>query len=131
MKNIKDYVTRKSRSSHDALYNIHELESQLKQVDTKGISLSFITYCITIPRIILHMKPRLILNSLELLLKASSFPVTQHYDTVFNIGDYYLSTLMFRHSLFQSNPIVPCAFLVYNRKFHEDHKFFCYRLLSK
>lgn len=44
-----------------------------------------------------------------------------HYDTVFNVGDFYLSTVTFCHSLFKNNPVIPFAFFVHSRKFHEDY----------
>lgn len=78
----------------------------------------------TIPRTILHLIPHSIIGSLETLLKVSSVPVTFHYDTVFNIGDFYLSTLTFRHALFENEPIIPCAFLLHSRRYQEDHHYF-------
>ena len=50
-----------------------------------------------------------LLDNLEMLLKVSSSPVTLHYDTVFNVGDFYLSTLVFRNSMFKKDPITPVA----------------------
>ena len=50
------------------------------------------------------MIPQPLLENLEVLLKVSSDPVTLHYDTVFNIGDFYLSTLVFRNSMFKKIP---------------------------
>ena len=78
-------------------------------------------YFLTIPRIILNLIPHSIIDSLDTLLKASSVPVTFHYDTVFNVGDFYLSSLTFRHSLFENEPIIPCAFLVHSRRLQKDH----------
>ena len=37
------------------------------------------------------------------------------------MGDYYLSTLIFRHAMFKKNPIVPIGFLIHSRRFREDH----------
>lgn len=37
-------------------------------------------------------------------------------------GGYYLSTLLFRHCLFESEPIVPAAYLIHERKSPNDHK---------
>ena len=68
--------------------------------------------------------PSPLLDSLSFLLNVSSSPVVLHYDTVFNIGDYYLSTLSFRQSLFDGDPIVPCAFLLHSRRYHSDHQNF-------
>ena len=43
-----------------------------------------------------------------------------HYDTVFIVGDFYLSSLTFRHSLFENEPIIPCEFLVHSLRLQED-----------
>ena len=67
------------------------------------------------------MIPQPLLESLEMLLKVSPDPVTLHYDTVFNVGDFYLSTLVFRHSMFKKDPITPVAFFIHSRRYQEDH----------
>lgn len=110
--------------SHDALYNMHELHSQLQQVNRRGIPKSFISRLLSIPQIVVHLMPCLLQESLETLLKVMSNSITLHYDTVFNIGDFYLSTLTYRHSLFEGDPIIPCVFLIHSRRFHEDHQYF-------
>ena len=124
IRNFKDAINRQHRMSHDALYNMHELHGQLVQTDSKGNSNSFITYLISIPRIVVHLLPHTLLLSLETLLKLHSSPVTLHYDTVFNVGDFYLSTLTYRHSLFEGDPIVPCGYLLHTRRLQVDHHFF-------
>lgn len=68
--------------------------------------------------------PCTLLDSLDQLVKVSDNPTTLHYDTLFNVGDYYLSTVSFRHALFTGNPIVPAAFLIHTRRYHSDHKEF-------
>ena len=67
-----------------------------------------------------------LLESLELLLCLSNDSVVLHYDTVFNIGDYYhLSTSLFRHSMFIKNdPLDPVGFFLHSRHFHTDHVWF-------
>ena len=44
------------------------------------------------------------------------------YDTTFQLGDFYVSVLCFRHTLFKEAPVIPAAFLVHERKFEEHHK---------
>ena len=41
-----------------------------------------------------------------------------------NVGDFYLSTLTYRHSLFEGDPIVPCGYLLHTRRLQVDHHFF-------
>ena len=46
------------------------------------------------------------------------------YDTTFQLGDFYLSTLTIRHTLFEENPVIPVAFLLHERKHMSCHKEF-------
>ena len=96
----------------------------MKFYNRKGEEKDFITRITLHPRIIIHLMPCTLLDSLDQLVKVSDNPTTLHYDTLFNVGDYYLSTLSFRHTLFTGNPIVPAAFLIHTRRFHSDHKEF-------
>lgn len=94
---------------------------QLKFKGRKGGDENFITLLSIHPRILLHLFATPLLHSLDMLLKVSTAPPTLHYDTLFNVGDYYLSMLCFRHGLFMGNPIVPVAFFVHSRRYHCDH----------
>ncbi len=71
-----------------------------------------------------QLLPYPLLESLQQLLNIQSEPALLHYDTVFNVGDYYVSTLSFRHNLFVGSPIIPCGFLIHSRRYHSDHKDF-------
>lgn len=62
-----------------------------------------------------------LVDELEIALKLSMEPVMLHYDTIFNMGDFYLSTLIFKHTMFKSCPVLPFGFLVYTRCYQEDH----------
>lgn len=103
---------------------MHELHSQLVEVDRNGATKSFIMHLMSLPRIVVHLLPHTLLQLLETLLKVESLPVTLHYDTVFNVGDFYLSTLTYRHSIFESEPIVPCGYLLHTRRLQVDHQLF-------
>lgn len=121
MKNFRDEKNRVFRISHDALFNLYQLSFQLKFADRKRSSRDFVTHITIHPRIIVHLLPRPLLDSLDHLLKVNSEPTMLHYDTVFNIGDFYLSTLTYRHGIFIGNPIIPCAYFIHSRRFHCDH----------
>ena len=55
----------------------------------------------------------------------SESPQLVSYDTTFKLGDFYVSVLSFRHTLFIECPVIPAAFLIHERKFRECHeKFF-------
>ena len=53
-------------------------------------------------------------------MKAAPSPVTLPYGTVFNVGDFYLSTLSSQHGLIEREPIIPCSFLLHSR-LQNDH----------
>jgi len=44
------------------------------------------------------------------------------YDTTFQLGDFYVSPLLFRHTLFVESPVVPALFLIHERKFETAHE---------
>ena len=46
------------------------------------------------------------------------------YDTTFNLGDFYLSVLVFCHPLLKNNPVFPLAFVIHKRKFQKLHERF-------
>ena len=124
MQNTRDEINKEFRISHDALFNLYELCFQLRLTDQKGDPKDFITHITLHPRIVVHLMSSPLLDSLKLIVNVSSDPVLLHYDTVFNMGDYYMSTLTFRQALFVGNPVIPCAFLIHSRRYHSDHKLF-------
>ena len=46
------------------------------------------------------------------------------YDTTFQVGDFYVSILSFKHVLFKENPVIPVAFMFHERKFQVVHERF-------
>ena len=43
------------------------------------------------------------------------------YGTTFNLGDCYVSPIVFKHILFDETPLVPLAFLIHERKHAKCH----------
>ena len=60
----------------------------------------------------------------EILQSNASTPVCLVYDTTFNLGDFYVSPLVFRHVLFENYHWIPLAFLVHDRKLQKCHNRF-------
>lgn len=61
--------------------------------------------------------------------------VTEHchfvllsYDTTFNLGDFYLSVLALKLSVFDEAPTIPVSFVIHDRKFESVHYEFCQQL---
>ena len=43
------------------------------------------------------------------------------YDTTFQLGDFYVSPLLFRHTVFNNRPTIPAIFMLHERKKTETH----------
>ena len=121
VRNFRKGVDRQNRLSHDAIFNTYHLCYQLKMKNRKGEPQDFISGLSIYPNVVVQMSAQPLMESLESLMRLSSGTVTLHYDTVFNMGDFYLFTLLFRHSVFKGQPVVPFAFLVHTRRFIDDH----------
>ena len=65
--------------------------------------------------------PEIVKTFTEILQSNASTPVSLVYDTTFNLGDFYVSPLVFRHVLFEGNPWIPLAFLIHDRKLQKCH----------
>ena len=121
VRNFRKEVARNVRLTHDAIYNTYQLCYQLMMNNRKGDPVDFIRHFSIHPTVIAHMIPQSLIEALDVTIRISSQPITLHYDTVFNMGDFYLSTLLFRHQMFKGNPIIPLGFILHSRRFHKDH----------
>lgn len=50
--------------------------------------------------------------------------VALYYDKTFKLGDFYVSPIVFRHGIFNGDPVIPLAFLIHDRKFQKCHETF-------
>ena len=102
------------RISQDALYNLHEIAYDLPE---------FVWVIQTYPDLICVCGMKEVFDQLDRLLLINS-PLTQllSYDTTFQLGDFYVSPLLFRHTLFKESPVVPALFLIHERKFQTAHE---------
>jgi len=55
---------------------------------------------------------------------------TLYYDTTFNMGDFYVSALLYRHTVFVNAPVMPLMMLVHERRTTESHELL-FRWLEK
>ena len=44
------------------------------------------------------------------------------YDTTFQLGDFYVSVLTFRHTLFKESPVIPAVFMLREQQFQQCHE---------
>ena len=109
------------RLSRDALYNLHEL----------AYDGDFVHRITTFPDVEIFLYSPHILSTFQTLLSrchCENLPVIQlSYDTTFNMGDFYLSVLLYRHTEFNESPVIPLSFLIHERKLNSTHtNFFTY-----
>ena len=103
--NLQSRQQQKLRLSHDALYNLHELCYDLEV---------FVHKIITYPDLIVICGLRPMLREINRLLSVFDGHLMS-YDT-FQLGDFYLSPLLFRNVLFSKSPVVPVGFLLHEQK---------------
>lgn len=107
----------KAKLSRDDFYNVHELAYALPD---------FVWSVTTHPDLVVTFE---IPEFLKLVNECSTAYVT--YDTTFNMGDFYLTSLVLQLSMFKEKPIIPLGFMMHERKFQRLHMEFCFHLACK
>ena len=116
IRNLQERERQKYRLTHDALYNLHELAYDLSD---------YVIMIKTYPDLVVICGLHVLCNELnQVLMTESELPQLLSYDTTFQLGDFYLSPLLFRHIIFSSSPVVPVLFLIHERKFQTCHEEF-------
>ena len=114
VENVRNRKSKEKRISNDSLYNLHEIAIDIP---------SFVHKIETYPDMVCVCGWKEILDEFEkVLLLQSPSPQMLSYDTTFQLGDFYISALVFRHTLFQEAPIMPALFLLHERKFQQCHQ---------
>ena len=102
--------------SRDDVYNLIQLSSHLDWF-VKHVTLYPDLVCfISLPEVITQFNQLVDVKSTEQLFIS--------YDTTFNLGDCYVSTIVFKHILFKETPLVSLAFVIHARKFGSVHEHF-------
>ena len=79
----------------------------------------------TYPDLIIICGLNKLITELESILQTDSeCPQLLLYDTTFQLGDFYLSPLLYRHTYFSNSPVIPALFLIHERKFQSVHEQF-------
>ena len=116
IRNIQASVNRTKRLSHDSLYNLHELYYHLD---------GYIAEIKTLPDLhVIVAHPEVISEFDRLIQIKGDDAVCLFYDTTFETGDFYISTLSFKHFMFENGPVIPLSFMIHERrkqKCHEAH----------
>ena len=79
----------------------------------------------TFPDLIIVCGLKAVLEELDhIILAVTNSPILLSYDTTFQLGDFYVSPLLFCHVLFNECPVIPAAFMLHERKFQSAHEEF-------
>ena len=114
LRNLRYQQLQQSRISKDDLYNLHEIA-----YDVSG----FVWKIITFPDLVCIFGLKEILEEFDKVLQLEHGSQLLSYDTTFQLGDFYVSTLLFRHIVFKDQPCILAMFLIHERKLTETHKF--------
>jgi hypothetical protein len=116
VKNAQRIVRAERRISHDEIYNVVEIANHLEP---------FVHYYKVHPDMICILGIKELFDEFSRVLEVDpDSSVICGYDTTFQLGDFYVSALSFRHILFEGNPIIPFGFVIHERKFQEVHETF-------
>ena len=116
VENIRHKVIQEKRITYDSLYNLAEIAADMPD---------FVHSLHIHPDLVCVVGQKALLNEFDrVLLLRSPSPQLLSYDTTFQLGDFYLSSLCFRHTLFQNSPVIPAMFLLHERKFQDHHSEF-------
>ena len=113
LQNVRFKHLKQLRLSRDDLYNLHEIS-----YDTDG----FVHKIITFPNLTCICGLSSILKEANKVLQLKDPGQLLSYDTTFQMGDFYVSTLLFRHIIFEENSCIPAVFMIHERKFTETHQ---------
>lgn len=114
--NLQQRERQKIRLTHDAIYNLHEIAYDLED---------YVKIITTYPNLLIVCGLNQQIKELNAVLQVDSdLPQLLSYDTTFQLGDFYLSPLLFRHTMFSSSPVIPVLFLIHERKFQSVHEEF-------
>jgi len=104
---LKLCALHQSRISWDALINLHEVA-----YDIPGFVWKINTY----PDLVCVCGLQEVVQDVDRVLMLDSSSQLLSYDTTFQLGDFYVSPLIVRHTLFREKPCIPAMFLIHERK---------------
>ena len=109
--NIKAAQQQGARLTRDAIYNAHELAYE-------G---NFVQYMSTYPDLCVVVADNEMIDELNTVVKLKDSEFLLSYDTTFSLGEFYVSPLVFKHTMFENNPIVAGMFMIHERKLQDTH----------
>lgn len=114
VKNHLYQVRKDKRLSNEDLYNLIEMSYKLESFN-KQIDIYPSLVCVSGLDDILQ-------EFNDLLLYDEYGPIKMYYDTIYKLGELFVSVLSFQHIIFEQDKIIPVAFMMHDKrdtKFHE------------
>ncbi|CAG2225835.1 unnamed protein product [Mytilus edulis] len=108
VKNILSKDRQEKALSKDDIYNLVLLAYQLDGFASEVLVYPDLYAVVALPEIINAFK--------DIIELKSEDPVYLVYDTTFNLGDCYVSPIVFKHVIFDETPLVPLAFFSMNQE---------------
>ena len=116
VKNAQAQARKKKRHTQDDLFNLVELTLDLKD---------FTHMLFLVPELGVVLAHRAMLQECRAVLSTRGHQQQLlSYDTTYNLGDFYVSPLLFRHTLFEDAPVMPVAFLIHEKRTQFAHEIF-------
>ena len=113
LRNLRFKSLCNSRLSRDALFNLHEIA-----YDVPGFIWKISTY----PDLVCICGLQEVIEDADRILILAHESQLLSYDTIFQLGDFYVSPFIIRHSLFVQMPCIPVMFMIHERKFTVTHQ---------
>ena len=109
---FKDKEKQKLLISRDPIMNLNAM----------AFEDGFIQHITLFPDLIVVCGDDKLIAEFETVVSNSTENILLSYDTTFNLGEFYVSPILFKHVAFKEQPVVPLLFLVHERKFTYHHQ---------
>ena len=108
--------------SHDEILILYLLADQWK---------TFIKKIDIYPDLLFYAANSELLKEFNEILLINDSGIYCSYDTTFNLGDFYVTPIVFRHIVFKENPTIPLFFMIHQRKYQALHEQFLNIILKE
>ena len=89
---------------------------------------NFVQYMSTFPDLCVVVADNEMIDELNTVVKLKDPEFLLSYDTTFSFDEFYVSPLVFKHTMFEYNPIVAGMFMIHERKLQDTNDTFFRRL---
>ena len=116
VKNAQAQARKGRRYTQDDLFNLVELTYDIQDYTHRMF---------LVPELGVVLGHRAMLQEFRAVLcTKGQQPQLVSYDTTYNLSDFYVSQLLFRHTLFEGTPVIPVAFLIHEKRTQFAHEVF-------